>query len=304
MTESIKTNPVRLRIAVQKSGRLAEPSLLLLENCGIKFEKSKNQLFCSSKNYPTDLLMLRDDDIPELVNEEACDLGIVGSNVFEEKRLDHLTRGRAFDLEKIVDLGFGFCRLALAAPRGGTITSVKDLQGKKIATSYPETLQQWLNENKIKATVVSLSGAIEIAPRLEIADAICDLVSTGETLAANGLQELQTIAKSQSILVRKRSKLALTKEALVERLLRRMQGVLKADDSKYIMLHCAIDVLEKVKKAMPGVESPTVLPLQGMPDKVAVHAVCQENFFWETMEDLKAAGASAILVMPIEKMLD
>jgi ATP phosphoribosyltransferase len=298
------TDPSRLRIAVQKSGRLAEPSLLLLEKCGIRFEKSKNQLFCSSKNYATDLLMLRDDDIPELVNESACDLGIVGSNVFEEKRLEHVSRKRPFDLEKIVDLGFGFCRLSIAAPRGGAITAIKDLNGRKIATSYPETLQKWLDENKIKATVVSLSGAIEIAPRLEIADAICDLVSSGETLSANGLQELEVISRSQSILVRKRSKLSTAKEALIERLLRRMNGVLKADDSKYIMLHCSIDVLERVKKAMPGVESPTVLPLQGMPDKVAVHAVCQETFFWETMEDLKAAGASAILVMPIEKMLD
>ena len=298
------TDPTRLRIAVQKSGRLADPSLLLLEKCGIRFEKSKSQLFCSSKNYPTDLLMLRDDDIPELVNESACDLGIVGSNVFEEKRLDHETHGRPFDLEKIVDLGFGFCRLSLAVPKGGVISTIKDLQGRKIATSYSETLQAWLNKNKISATVVSLSGAIEIAPRLEIADAICDLVSTGETLSANGLQELEVIGKSQSILVRKRGKSSPTKEALIQRLLRRMQGVLKAEDSKYIMLHCAIDVLEKVKKALPGVESPTVLPLQDMPGKVAVHAVCQETFFWETMEDLKAAGASAILVLPIEKMLD
>ena len=248
--------------------------------------------------------MLRDDDIPELVNESACDLGIVGSNVFEEKRLDHATRGKPFDLEKIVDLGFGFCRLSLAVPKGGAITKIQDLQGKKIATSYPETLQAWLDKNKINATTVSLSGAIEIAPRLEIADAICDLVSTGETLSANGLQELEVIGRSQSILVRKRGKASLTKEALIQRLLSRMHGVLKADDSKYIMLHCSIDVLEKVKKALPGVESPTVLPLQGMPDKVAVHAVCQETFFWETMEDLKAAGASAILVLPIEKMLD
>jgi ATP phosphoribosyltransferase len=298
------TDATRLRIAVQKSGRLADPSLALLEKCGIRFEKSKSQLFCSSKNYPTDLLMLRDDDIPELVNESACDLGIVGSNVFEEKRLDHITRGRPFDLEKIVDLGFGFCRLSIAAPRGGVISTIKDLQGKKIATSYPETLLAWLDKNKINATTVSLSGAIEIAPRLEIADAICDLVSTGETLSANGLQELEVISRSQSILVRKGSKTSPAKEALIQRLLRRMAGVMKAEDSKYIMLHCSTDVLEKVKKALPGVESPTVLPLQGMPDKVAVHAVCQEAFFWETMEDLKAAGASAILVLPIEKMLD
>ncbi len=294
----------RLRIAVQKSGRLADPSLDMLEKCGIRFEKSKNQLFCQSKNFAMDLLMLRDDDIPELVNDGACDLGIVGLNVFEEKRLEQIARGKPFELEKIVDLGFGFCRLSLAVPKGGPISDVWDLQGRKIATSYPETLQAWLDENKIKASVVSLSGAIEIAPRLEIADAICDLVSTGETLSANGLQELKVITKSQSILIRKAGKGAAEKEALIERLLRRMNGVLKADDSKYIMLHCSVAVLEKVKQALPGVETPTVLPLQGMTDKVAVHAVCQENFFWETMEDLKAAGASSILVLPIEKMLD
>lgn len=296
--------PTRLRIAVQKSGRLADSSLEILEKCGIRFEKSKSQLFCQSKNFDMDLLMLRDDDIPELVHDGACDLGIVGLNVFEEKRLAEKTRDRSFDLEKIVDLGFGFCRLSLAVPKGGAISRISDLQGRKIATSYPETLQAWLDKNKIKATVVTLSGAIEIAPRLEIADAICDLVSTGETLSANGLQELEVILKSQSILIRKSGKATTLKEALIQRLLRRIKGVLKADDSKYIMLHCSVDVLEKVKKALPGVESPTVLPLQGVKDKVAVHAVCQESFFWETMEDLKAAGASAILVLPIEKMLD
>jgi len=297
-------DPNRLRIAVQKSGRLADPSLAMLEKCGIRFEKSKSQLFCQSKNFAMDLLMLRDDDIPELVNDGACELGIVGLNVFEEKMLEQQARGKPFKLEKIVDLGFGFCRLSLAVPKGGTISAIKDLQGKKIATSYPETLQAWLDKNGIKATVVTLNGAIEIAPRLEIADAICDLVSTGETLSANGLQELEVIAKSQSILIRKSGSATDVKEALIKRLLSRVNGVLKATDSKYIMLHCSVDVLEKVKKALPGVEAPTVLPLQGIKDKVAVHAVCQEGFFWETMEDLKAAGASSVLVLPIEKMLD
>jgi ATP phosphoribosyltransferase len=225
-------------------------------------------------------------------------------NIFEEKRLEHKVRGRPFVLEKIADLGFGFCRLAIAVPKGGTITKVADLEGRKIATSYPETLQAWLTARKINAAIVSMSGAIEIAPRLDIADAICDLVSTGETLAANGLQELEVIMKSQSILVRRSGKEEASKEELIGRIVSRVTGVLQAEDSKYIMLHCPVSALETVKAALPGVESPTILPLQGVTDKVVLHAVCQETFFWETMEDLKAAGATAVLVLPIEKMLN
>ena len=297
-------DPNRLRIAVQKSGRLAEPSLNLLERCGIRFTKSKDQLFCQSKNFAADLLMLRDDDIPELVQEGACDLGMVGSNVFQEIFFDHQQRQRNFTIEKIAELGFGFCRLSLAVPKENDLTSREDLQGKKIATSYPATLQNWLDKNKIKATVVQMSGAIEIAPRLQIADAICDLVSTGETLAANGLREIEVVSQSQSILVRRTEKMAEVKEQLVQRLLSRLKGVMKAEESKYIMLHSPVEALERVKAALPGVETPTILPLQGVKDKVAVHAVCRENLFWETMEDLKAAGASAILVLPIEKILE
>ncbi len=291
----------RLRIAIQKSGRLAEPSLDLLKRCGIRFNRSKDQLFCQSTNFPADLLMLRDDDIPELVNEGACDLGVVGLNVFQEKGLEHKARHRPYDLERLVDLGFGTCRLSLAVPKGASDVV---LQGKKIATSYPETLQDWLNQRGIDATVVIMSGAIEIAPRLQIADVICDLVSTGETLAANGLRELETIFTSQSILIRRTRDVPPEKEELIDRLLRRINGVQKADESKYIMLHSPIEALEKVKAAIPGAESPTIVPLQGVSDKVAVHAVCNETVFWETMENLKAAGASAILVLPIEKMLD
>jgi ATP phosphoribosyltransferase len=300
----IMTDQARLRIAVQKSGRLAGPSLDLLERCGIKFNKSKDQLFCQSKNFPADLLMLRDDDIPELVNEGACDLGIVGLNVFTEKVIEHKRRDRPFAIERLADLGFGHCRLAVAVPKGEGFETLADLEGRKIATSYPETLQTWLDENHIGATVVEMSGAIEIAPRLQIADIICDLVQTGETLAANGLREMRTVAQSQSILVRRVHDMPPEKEEMIARLMRRIAGVMKAEESKYIMLHCPVAALERVKAAMPGVEAPTVLPLQGVTDKVAVHAVCRENLFWETMEDLKSAGASAILVLPIEKILD
>ena len=298
------TGPARLRIAIQKSGRLAEPSLDLLDKCGIKFTKSKDQLFCSSKNFSADLLMLRDDDIPELVQEGACDLGIVGLNVLEEQEYAFAARGRPLKLKKLSDLGFGFCRLSLAAPRDSGITDPKQLDGKKIATSYPGITENWLKSQDINATTVILSGAIEVAPRLAIADAICDLVSTGGTLAANGLKELAPVFESQSVLIRRNEKLDPQKEMLITRLMNRIAGVQKADDSKYIMLHSPIDALERVKAAIPGVESPTIVPLQGITDKVAVHAVCRESVFWETMEDLKAAGASAILVMPIEKILD
>ena len=295
---------IRLRIAVQKSGRLAGPSLDLLERCGIRFNKSKDQLFCQSKNFAADLLMLRDDDIPELVHEGACDLGIVGSNVFNERVYAHRRRGRPFAIERVADLGFGACRLSLATQRGEGVEKTADLTGRKIATSYPETLQNWLDANAIEATVVEMSGAIEIAPRLQIADVIFDLVQTGETLAANGLREMHAIAESQSILIRRVHDMPPEKEILIERLLNRISGVMKAEGSKYIMLHCPVDSIDRVKAAMPGVETPTILPLQGVTDKVAIHAVCGESVFWATMEDLKAAGASAILVLPIEKILD
>jgi ATP phosphoribosyltransferase len=298
------TDPARLRIAIQKSGRLADPSLDLLRRCGIRFTRSKDQLFCQAKNFAVDLLMLRDDDIPELVNEGACDLGIVGLNVFTEKKLEHAARKRDWQLERIADLGFGACRLSLAAPRESKFRSVKDLKGRKIATSYPETVEKWLKDKKVSATVVTMSGAIEIAPRLAIADVICDLVSTGETLAANGLRELESVVQSQSILIRRVNHMPKDKEKLIELLLRRINGVLRADESKYIMMHAPVAALDKVKAAIPGAKSPTIVPLQGVTDYVAVHAVCNENVFWETMEQLKKAGASAILVLPIEKILD
>ena len=181
---------------------------------------------------------------------------------------------------------------------------MKDLKGRKIATSYPETVEKWLKDKKIKATVVTMSGAIEIAPRLAIADVICDLVSTGETLAANGLRELESVVQSQSILIRRVNHMPKDKEKLIELLRRRINGVLRADESKYIMMHAPVAALDKVKAAIPGAKSPTIVPLQGVTDYVAVHAVCNENVFWETMEQLKKAGASAILVLPIEKILD
>ena len=294
----------RLRIAIQKSGRLAAPSLALLEKCGLKFTKSKDQLFCQARNYAVDLLMLRDDDIPELVNQGSCDLGIVGLNVLEEKRLGWLSRGRSLKIRQLAELGFGQCRLSLGVPRDMPFADLQSIQGKTIATTYPEILANWLQSQGLSANIVMMHGAIEVAPRMHVSDLIFDLVSTGVTLAANGLVERNVVMKSQSVLVRCDADLGVDKEALLNKFLSRINGVLRADDSKYIMLHCPVSALEQVKAAIPGAESPTILPLQGVTDKVAVHAVCNETVFWHTMEQLKAAGASAILVLPIEKMLD
>jgi ATP phosphoribosyltransferase len=271
----------------------------LLKKCGIKFTRSRDQLFCASDNFPIDLMFLRDDDIPELVNAGACDLGIVGLNVFEEQ-----TVGQVPSLTKIMDLGFGKCRLSLAGPKDMMFNTLEDLQGKTIATSYPRILSAFLTDHNIKASIVTMNGAIEVAPRLRIADVVCDLVSTGQTLAANGLREIHPILKSQSILIRRLTAMDAEKETLLNRLQERLRGVQKAEESKYIMLHCPINALERVKNAIPGAESPTVLPLQGIPDKVAVHAVCNEGLFWNTMEQLKQEGATSILVLSIEKMLD
>ncbi|MFA4994864.1 MAG: ATP phosphoribosyltransferase [Bdellovibrionales bacterium] len=294
----------RLRVAVQKSGRLADPSIDLLKNCGLRFAKSRDRLFCHAENYPLDLLLLRDDDIPEIVNEGACDLGIVGTNVYTEHIYDLKARKHTICCEKLLDLGFGPCRLSLAAPKESSIKSPADLKNKRIATSYPRTLAAFLKKSGIKSTIVTMSGALEVAPRLKIADAIFDLVATGDTLAANGLLETEIIAQSQAILIRSAANLGKAKEELIRRLISRIKGVQRADESKYIMLHCPIEAVERVKKAIPGAESPTILPLQGTKDKVAMHAVCNENVFWETIEQLKAIGASAILVMPIEKMME
>ena len=292
----------RITIGIQKSGRLSGSSLDLLKKCGIRIASSKNQLFCQSVNFPIDVLLLRDDDICELVQEGACDLGILGRNLFAERQIE-VEASPQIAVAQVMELGFGHCRLALAGAKDGPIQSAADLAGKKIATAYPLLTRRFLEKRGIDCGIVTMSGALEIAPRLHIAQAICDLVATGETLAANGLREFETVLPCQAVLIRHDAKRHAAKEVWIERLINRIQGVMRADESKYIMLHSPISALEAVKRAIPGAESPTIVPLQGSEDRVAVHAVCNENVFWETMEQLKAAGASAILVLPIEKML-
>lgn len=294
-------NEERLKIAVQKTGRLAEPSLRLLEKCGISFEKSKDQLLCRAQNFPLDVYLVRDDDIPAFVATDVCQIGIVGQNTLLEKQA--VQNGNFKALQSVLDLGFGKCRLSLAVPNEMAYKDLSFFNGKTIATSYKGLLSQFLAEKKIDAKIVTMQGAVEIAPKTHLADVICDLVSTGSTLISNGLKEVETLLQSQAVLFRN-ADMPEALNTMYERLVIRMQAVLRAQNSRYIMLNCPTDVLEDIKGVLPGSDSPSIMPLQGRDDMVAVHAVCDEGIFWETMEDLKSLGASAILVLPIEKMLD
>jgi ATP phosphoribosyltransferase len=293
----------RIKIAVQKTGRLTDHSLHLLERCGLTFTQSKDQLFCYGENMPIDLLLVRDDDIPGLVADDVCDLGIVGLNIVEEKRLRLNGEGRRDSFKKVFDLDFGHCRLSIAAPENVEYRGIESLNNAKIATSYEGILRDYLTKNSISADIVYFSGAVEIAPKLGRADFICDLVSSGSTLRANGLEEVEVLLESEAVVIQTEKPLSEEKQALVDRILQRLDGVLQVRESKYIMLHAPRDALDEIRRLLPGSEFPTVVPLEGTTDKVAVHAVCRENVFWETLENLKGAGASSLLVLPVEKML-
>src|ERR1700753_2740462 len=293
----------RLKLAVQKSGRLTDPSLDILIRCGLKLSRGKDQLMGFGENMPLDVLFVRDDDIPDLVQEDVCDLGLVGLNVLEEKRLELRERGHAARFQMVRTLDFGRCRLSLAVPVGFTYDGGNSIRGTRIAMTYPYLLQKYLRERDIAADIVTLSGAVEIAPRLGRADLICDLVSTGSTLLANSPREVETVLESHAVMIRTPLELPPEKDEWVERLMMRIEGVQQVKESKYIMLHAPRAALAQIRKLLPGSESPTIIPLEGFPDKIAIHAVCRENVFWETLESLKKAGASAILVLPVEKML-
>jgi ATP phosphoribosyltransferase len=252
---------------------------------------------------PLDVLFVRDDDIPDLVQEDVCDLGLVGLNVLEEKRLELASRGQDARFQTLRMLDFGRCRLSLAVPEGFAWHGAGSLRGKRIATTYPYVLDRYLKSRSLQAEIVTLSGAVEIAPRLGRADLICDLVSTGSTLQANHLREVELVLESHAALIRTPVALQSEKDEWVQRLLMRIDGVQQVRESKYIMLHAPRSALGEIRRLLPGSESPTIIPLECSPDKVAVHAVCRENVFWETLESLKQAGASALLVLPVEKML-
>ena len=293
----------RLKIAVQKSGRLTENSLDLLIRCGLKYSRGRDQLMCFGENMPVDLLLVRDDDIPALVSGDVCDLGIVGLNVVQEKRLALEKNGDQALFDRICDLDFGHCRLALAAPEDAVYNGTSSLQNSRIATSFTAILADYLQRNDIEAEIVYFSGAVEIAPKLGRADFICDLVSSGATLTANQLREVGTVFESEAVVIQTRAPLSALKQEWVNRILQRLDGVLQVRESKYIMLHAPRQALAEITRLLPGSEYPTVIPLEGQPDKVAVHAVCREYVFWETLENLKNAGASSLLVLPVEKML-
>jgi ATP phosphoribosyltransferase len=293
----------RIKIAVQKKGRLTDHSIDLLERCGLKVTKSKDQLICYGENMPIDLLLVRDDDIPGLVSDDVCDLGIVGLNVVEEKRLQLESDGATGQFKQIFELEFGHCRLSIAAPKELDYRGPESLENTRIATSYIGLLTDYLRKNGINADPVFFSGAVEIAPKLGRADYICDLVSSGGTLSANGLREVEVLLQSEAVVIQTLEPLGKEKQALVDKILQRLDGVLKVHDSKYIMLHAPRSALAEIRALLPGAEAPTVMPLEGGGDRVAIHAVCRENVFWETLENLKAAGASSLLVLPVEKML-
>ncbi len=282
----------KLRIAIQKSGRLNEDSMKILKESGIEISNSLNQLKAEASNFPLEVFFLRDDDIPQYVEDGIADIGIVGENVLLEKNKDI----------KIVDrLGFSKCRLSIAIPKNGKYKSVQDLQGKRIATSYPVIVSKFLKKNKVNAEIHEISGSVEIAPGIGLADSIVDLVSSGSTLFTNGLKEVEIILKSEAVLVSNK-KLGKEQQNILDKLIFRINTVKKAKNNKYILLNAPNKNLEAICKILPGMKSPTIIPLM---DKgwSSVHSVVNENQFWDIIDKLKALDAQGILVVPIEKMI-
>jgi ATP phosphoribosyltransferase len=283
----------KLKIAIQKSGRLSEDSVKMLRECGVRFQSGLGKLKAEAENFPLDIFFLRDDDIPEYVADSVADIGIVGENVLLEAGTKHL--------RTIERLGFGKCRLSLAVPRGFNYHKATDLNGKRIATSYPRVLSEFLNTQNVEAEIHTISGSVEIAPGIGLAEAICDLVSSGSTLFTNGLREVETVLQSEAVLV-SRENLPENLQAILDKLLFRIKAVKAAKNNRYILLNAPNSQLDKVISLLPGMKSPTVLPL-AIEGWSSVHSVIEENDFWEIVENLKAAGAEGILVLSIEQMI-
>lgn len=282
----------KLKIAVQKSGRLYEDSLKLLKDCGIDINNGKDQLKVSVDNFPIEILYLRNSDIPQYVEDGTVDIAIVGENLLIEKQKK---------VEVIEKLGFSKCRVSIAVPKDVTDESIDYFKGKKIATSYPNTLQAYLKKFNIDAEIHTISGSVEIAPNIGLADGICDIVSSGSTLFKNGLKETHIILKSEAVLV-KSFQLTSEKEAILGRLLFRIKAVLKAKNSKYILLNVPNDKIDAVSKILPVLKSPTILPL-ALEGWSSLHSVIDETEFWNVIDELKLAGAEGILIVPIDKMV-
>jgi len=286
MSESI------IRVAVQKSGRLSEDSLKLFKECGIKFESGSSKLRSVSSNFPLEFLFLRDDDIPGYVEDGVADIGVIGLNVLEENK-------KKVDIVK--ELGFSKCRLSLAIPRNENYTGLNYFEGKNIATSYPNLTNQFLSANGVKSQTHEISGSVEIAPSIGLADAICDIVSTGGTLLSNGLKEVAEVFKSQAVMI-SNSSLNSEKKAILDKLLFRIDSVQKAQNVKYVVLNVEEKNIDLVKSLLPGMKAPSVVPL-AQDGWYSMHSVISENDFWDIIESLRGAGAQGILVLPIEKMI-
>ena len=285
----------RLTIAMQKNGRLSDESQKILQKSGVKFRSRDGKLLIRSNSFPIDILFVRDDDIPSLVNNGDADLAIIGENELLEKTISK----NLLNIKKILKLGFSKCRLSFAIPENEDYI---DLNNKKVATSYPNIVNNYFKENSINASVVDIHGSVELTPHIGISDCICDLVSSGATLEANNLKEVVTILESEAVLIQN-SDLDSNKLDLANKLINRINGVINARESKYVMLNADVNNVKNICSLLPGSESPTIIPLEDE-NKVAIHALCQEPVFWETMEELKVNRASSILVMPIEKVLN
>jgi len=294
----------RIKIAIQKSGRLTEHTISLLKKCGLVISHTKNQLIGYGENMPFDLMFVRDDDIPGLVQDNLCMLGIVGMNEALEKKIEiESSKEGPANFEMVSNLDFGQCKLSFAYPDNSGYENLKNLKGKTVATSYPNIVTDYISKEGLGINVTQFSGAVELAPSLGKADLICDLVSSGQTLKAHNLSEGQTILESTAVVIKSLQAMDSIQENWVNKLIERIQGVLQVKESKYIMMHAPRASIDSITNLLPGTESPTIIPLEGTNEIVALHVVCKENIFWETLEDLKAKCASSILVVPVEKML-
>ncbi len=288
-----KLNTKNLKLAIQKQGRLTEETLEFLRRSGLEFESYNQRLFSLCRNFPLEILFVRDDDIPDYVASGIVDLGILGQNILNEERPK---------VKKLLNLRYGFCSLIVAVPKESKINKVSDLNNKTIATTYPKSTKNFLKKNNISSEIIRISGSVEIAPALGVAEAIVDLTSTGSTLALNDLRILTKIYDSEAVLIANGKTLFNDKKGLLEKLITRFKGVLSAKNYKYVMMNAPEEILSKIKKIVPGLKSPTVAPL-AKTGWISVQTVIKEEVFWETIERLKSIGAQGIIVLPIEKII-
>lgn len=292
--ENLNKENGRLKLAIQKSGRMTKGSIDLLSGSGFSFSYRDGVLYSPVNNFPLDILAIRDDDIPRYVQEEICDIGIVGSNIVEEEKSD---------VEILSKLGFGRCRISICVPKSSSIDNLQDLEGKTIATSYPNILAKFLNEKDLNSKIVQISGSTEITPSIGVADAICEIISSGSTLKTHGLDEMFEIVKSEAVLIAHKSTLAdKNRNELISKLLVRIQSRVLAHGKKYVAMNAKVNSIEKITALIPGIKSPTIIPLLEE-DMVALHSVVDEQKFWNVLDDLKSAGASGIVVSSIDNII-